>query len=74
MCSSMSQKTINITFFTDHCPGTVFLPDSQYISLLGIVFFNQVRRDKPMFSPFVNNFFKIEHASPCSLHIILQMS
>ena len=52
----MSQKTINITFFFDCSTQKFSLLKSQSGSTPWTVFLTQAYTGKPMFSPFVNNF------------------
>ena len=63
----MSQKTINLIFFTDHGARTFFLLENQSVSTLWTVFPPRPHSSKSMFNPFVNIFM----TKTCfSIHII----
>ena len=62
----MSQKTVNMTFFTDCCAWSVSV-----FPLYGLLLTQACSR-KPMFNPFVNIFlFLLIHASLYTSHTLL---
>ena len=66
ICPFMSQKTLCMTFCTDHCDPNFFLPANQCISS---PFSTHAPSGKPIFSQFVNIFWQ-KYASLYTLHIL----